>query len=119
MIDLNSNRPSYIMAGDNLINWPRSEELQMQKLKSHQVRTQSLNVLLLKPGVGQYMAVHAMLPARDLFLTYFYPYGPFTCIFFQNLSQFFPVLAVADTGSCVGPHNKICLLYTSDAADDC
>ena len=27
--------------------------------------------------------------------------------FFQNLSRVFPVLAVADTGSCVGPHNKI------------
>ena len=27
--------------------------------------------------------------------------------FFQNLSRFFPVLAVANTGSCVGPQNKI------------
>ena len=27
--------------------------------------------------------------------------------FFQNLSQFFPVLAVANTRSCVGPQNKI------------
>ena len=27
--------------------------------------------------------------------------------FFQNLSQFFPVLAVANTGSCIGPQNKI------------
>ena len=26
--------------------------------------------------------------------------------FFQNLSQFFPVLAVANIGSCVGPQNK-------------
>ena len=37
--------------------WPRSGELRMQKLKSHLVRTQSLNVLLLKPGVGQYIAI--------------------------------------------------------------
>ena len=32
----------------------RSGELRTQKLKSHLVRTQSLNVLPLKPGVGQY-----------------------------------------------------------------
>ena len=32
---------------------PRSRELWMQKFKSHLVRTQSLNVLRLKPGVGQ------------------------------------------------------------------
>ena len=37
-------------------------------------------------------------------------YLPFWSIhlhIFQNLSQFFPVLAVANTGSCVGPQNKI------------
>ena len=85
---------------------PRSGELRMQKLKPHLVRTQSLKVLPLKPGVGQYIAVHATLTARDFFLAYFYPSGPFTCIFFQNLSWFFPVLAVANTGSCVGPQNK-------------
>ena len=31
---------------------PRSGELRTQKLKSHLVRTQSLNVLSFKPGVG-------------------------------------------------------------------
>ena len=36
-----------------------------QKLKSHLVRTQSLNVFPLKPGVGQYIAIHATLTARD------------------------------------------------------
>ena len=65
---------------------PRSGELRAQKLKSHLVRTQSLNVLPLKPGVGQYVAIHATLTVRDFFLAYFYPSGPFTCIFFQNLS---------------------------------
>ena len=76
---------------------PRSGELRTQKLKSHLARTQSLNVLLLKLGVGQYIAIHATLTAREFFLAYFYTFGPFTCIFFQNLSQFFPVLAVAKT----------------------
>ena len=61
----------------------------------------------LKSGVGQYKAIHATLTARNFFFAYFYPSGPFTCIFFQNLSQFCPVLAVANTGSCVGPQNKI------------
>ena len=60
---------------------PRSGELRTQKLKSHLVRTQSLNVLPLMPGVSQYIAIHATLTARDFFLAYFYPSGPFTSIF--------------------------------------
>ena len=49
---------------------PRVGELRTQKLKSHLVRTQSLNVLSVKPGVGQYIAIHATLTARDFFLAY-------------------------------------------------
>ena len=86
---------------------PRSGELRTQKLKSHLMRTQSSNVFPLKPGVGQYMAIHATLTARDFFLAYFYPSGPFTCILFQNLSRFFAVLTVTNTGSCAGSQNKI------------
>ena len=67
---------------------PRSGELRMQKLKSHLVRTQSLNILPLKPGVGQYIAIRATLTARDFFLSYFYPSSPFTCIF-PKTSPFF------------------------------
>ena len=37
----------------------------LQKLKSHLVRTQSLNVLPLKLSVGQYIAIHATLTARN------------------------------------------------------
>ena len=59
-----------------------------------------------KPGVGQYIAIHATLTARDFFLAYFYPSGPFTCIFSKTSRDFFP-LAVANTDSCVGPQNKI------------
>ena len=47
---------------------PLSGELRTQKSKSHLVRTQSLNVLPLKPGVGQYIVMHATLTARDFFL---------------------------------------------------
>ena len=79
----------------------------MQKLKSHLVRTQSLNVLPLWPGVGQYIAVRATLTARDFFLAYFYPSSPFTCIFSKTSPDFFPALAVVNTSSCVGPQNKI------------
>ena len=59
----------------------RSGGLQTQELKSHLVRTQSLHNLILKPGVGQYIAIHATLTARYFFLAYIYPSGPFTCIF--------------------------------------
>ena len=62
----------------------RSGELRTQKLKSHLVRTHSLNVLPLKPGVGQYIAIHATLTARDFFLACLYPSGPFTYIFFKT-----------------------------------
>ena len=68
---------------------PRSGELRTQKLKSHLARTQSLNVLPLKPGVGQYIAIHATLTAREFFLAYFYPSSPFTCIFFKTSPNVF------------------------------
>ena len=73
---------------------PCSGELRMQRLKPHLVRTQSLNFLPLKPGVGQYIALHAMLTARDFFLACFCPYGPFhSPAFFSKTSHDF---------SCVG-----------------
>ena len=68
---------------------PRSGEPRTQKLKSHLVRTQSLNFLPLKPGVGQYVVIHATLTAMDFFLAYFYPSGPFTCIFSKTSLDFF------------------------------
>ena len=87
--------------------YSRSEELRTHTKKSYLVRTQSVNVLPLKPGVGQYIAIHAMLTARNFFLAYFYPSSPFTCIFFpEPLPIFFPALAVANTGSCISPQNK-------------
>ena len=63
---------------------PRSGELRTQKLKSHLMRTQSLKVLPLKPGVGQYIAMYVTLTARDFFFANFYPFGPATCIFFPK-----------------------------------
>ena len=59
----------------------RSGELRTQKLKSHLVRTPSLNLLALQPGVCQNIAIHATPTARDFFLPYFHPSDPFTCIF--------------------------------------
>ena len=50
---------------------------------------------------------HPLWNMAASFLADFYPYGPFTCIFFQNLSRVFPVFAVANAGFCVGPQNKI------------
>ena len=91
----------------SLVACPWSGELRTQKLKSHLVRAQSLNVFPLKPGVGQYIAIHARLTARDFFLAYFYPSGPFTCLSFRNLSRFFMCWLWLTHGSCVGLQNKI------------
>ena len=71
------------------------------EIKVPPVRTQSL-----KPGVGQYIATHAMLTARDFFLAYFYPSGPFNCVFPKPLPIFLCWLRLT-RGSCVGPQNKI------------
>ena len=67
---------------------PRSGELRTQKLKFHLLRTQSLKSLRLKPGVGEYIAIHAKLTARDVFLANFCPSGPFTCIFSKPVLSF-------------------------------
>ena len=53
---------------------PRGGELRTQKLKSLLMGAQSLKVLPVKLGVGQYIAMHATLTAGDLFLAYFYPW---------------------------------------------
>ena len=45
--------------------------LRTQKLKTRLLRTQSLKVLPLKPGIGQYMAKHASPTAWDFFLDNF------------------------------------------------
>ena len=47
----------------------------------------------------QYIAIDATLTARDFFLVYFYPSGPFTCIFSKSSPDFIR--------SCVGLQNKI------------
>ena len=54
-----SSSPSSSSSSSSPSSSPRSGELRTQNLKSHLVRTQSLNVLPLKPRVGQYMAIHA------------------------------------------------------------
>ena len=91
----------------SLLYCSRSGELRTQILKSHLVRTQSLNVLPLKPGVSQYIAIHATLTARDFFLAYFYTSGPFTCIFSKTSPDFSLFWLWLTHGSCVGPQNKI------------
>ena len=85
----------------------RSGVLREQKLKTYLLRTQSSKVLPLKPGVGQYMAMHATLTTRDFFLASFYPLGSFTSIFFQTSPRFFFSGVVANTGSLVDPQNQL------------
>ena len=50
---------------------PCSGKLQTHKLRSHRLRTESSKVLPLKPGVDQYIAMHAMPAARDFFFANF------------------------------------------------
>ena len=69
-----------------LLEDPHSGVLQMQKLKTHLLRTQRF---CFKPRAGSYVAMHAMPTARDYFHANFYPSDPFTCIFSQNLSYVF------------------------------
>ena len=85
----------------------RNGQLRTQKLKSHLMRTQSVKVFPLKIGSRSVYCHACYANCRESFLANFYPSGPFTRIFPKNLSQVFPVLAVAHTGSCVGPQNKI------------
>ena len=47
-------------------------------------------VCVLKSGVGQYVATHATLTARDYFLADFYPSGPFARISSKTSPEFFP-----------------------------
>ena len=68
---------------------PRDGELRTQKLKSHLLRTQSWQVLPLKPGVGQYIAIHATLTARGSSFANFYPSSPFTYIFSKTSPKLF------------------------------
>ena len=109
---------------------PRTGVLRTQKLKTSLLRTQRSKVLPFKPSAGPYIAMHATSTARDFFLANFYPSSPPTGIpppkkknnnqqqqhknnntttttTTKTLSRAFPVLAVANTGSCVGPRNKI------------
>ena len=60
---------------------PRSGVLRTQKLKTRLLRTQSSKLLPFKPGTGPYITMHARPTARDFFRAYFYPSGPFACIF--------------------------------------
>ena len=76
---------------------PRSGELRTQKLKSHLVRTQSLNVLPLKPGGGQYIAIHATLTARDFSSLLISALPVHSPAFFPKPLPIFSVLAVANT----------------------
>ena len=63
--------------------------------------------------------MHAAFAAKDFFFANFYPSGPFTRIFFQNLSRVFPVLAKANTGSCVGPQKKKVTLLAAGSRVEC
>ena len=69
-----TTRAKYALAFSSLfLNYarvpaPPGGKLQTQELKAHLLRAQSLKVLPLKPGVGQYIARHATPAARGFLL---------------------------------------------------
>ena len=65
-------------SGTSRINHHTASLRLLGTLKFHVMRTQSLQVLPLKPAVGQYIC----------FLANFYPSGPFTCIFPKPFPSF-------------------------------
>ena len=79
----------------------------MQKLKIHLLRTQSSKVFPLKHGVGQNTAKHVLPTTKDFFSILVSTLPAHSPAFFKNISPLFPVLAVANIGSCVGSQDKI------------
>ena len=72
------------------------------------VENPGLKVLRLKlEKVGAKPCMLRLLPGISSLLISTFLVGPFTFIFFQNLFRVFPVLTVANAGSCDGPQNKI------------
>ena len=91
------------------LTFPRSGVLRMQTLNIHLLRTQSLKVLPLMPGVRQNIALHVSPTTRDFFLEPISTFSVHLSAFFpkKNIFRVFPLLAVVNTGSCVGLQNKI------------
>ena len=86
---------------------PRSWELRTQKLKVPSSENTELKHYPFKAwSRSVYIAVHAMLTARDFFLAYLYPSSPFTCIFSETTPDLLSWLWQMH-GSCVGVQNKI------------
>ena len=69
---------------DNAINMPRNGELQTQKLKVPSVKHAELEGSPFKAW-DRSVYSHTCYAYCQGFLPSFYPSGPFTCIFFQNL----------------------------------
>ena len=62
---------------------------QTQKLNTHLLRTQSSEVLLLKPGAGLYIAMHVTPTVRNYFLANL-SLSAHSTAFFQTSPEFFP-----------------------------
>ena len=100
--------PSYFSSSpENPPQWGAADA----EIKSHLVRTQSLNVLPLKPGEGQYIAIHVTLTARCKPPAYhslegFQHFGIFQ-LFEVNLESCVPWLADSFQAEVEGHHGQI------------
>ena len=68
---------------------PRGMVQRTKKLKTHQLRTQSLKVLPLMSGVGQHIAMHASPTAADFFLELIFTLPVHSPAFFPQTSPEF------------------------------
>ena len=84
---------SFMLHRTQNVRTPRRWELRTQKLKFHLLKRHNFKDLSVKHEAGQYKATHATLTARDFFLANFYPFRPFTCIFFPKLLLSFPCVS--------------------------
>ena len=93
--------PAVTFEGVLYIRSPRSGELQMQKLKSHLLRTHSLKVLLLKSGVDKCITIYATFTARVSSLL--------ICTISNRSPAFYPKpLAIFFCVRC-GQHRSLCM----------
>ena len=77
------------------------------EIKEPSVENQELKGSPLKPGAGQNITMHDSATARDFCLKLISTFPVNSPAFFPKPLLSFPVLAVANTSSCVGPQNKI------------
>ena len=85
---------------------PHSGELRTQKSKSHLVKNTEIKRSPFKAWSRSVYSHTCYAYCQEFLPCLFLPFQSIHLHIFQNLSRVFTVLAVSNTGSCVGPQNK-------------